>query len=177
MYNFELFNSTKIIFGKDGRKKIGEIISYYGTRALLVYGGDSIKNNGLFNELVGSLLEKKISIFEFSGIKSNPTCYMVNKGAELCRKKSINVILAVGGGSVIDTAKAISLANYYEGPFEDIFDKKIIVSKALPIVTITTISGSGSEMNCSCVITNESSKRKCGFNSELIRPKCAFLDP
>ncbi|WP_031492421.1 iron-containing alcohol dehydrogenase [Succinivibrio dextrinosolvens] len=177
MYNFELNNDTKIIFGKEGRKKIGKVLYPFGSRVLLVYGGNSIKEIGLFKELVDTLIQNKISIVEFSGIKSNPTCSMVNKGAELCREKSVDVILAVGGGSVIDTAKAISVANYYEGPFEDILEKKTIISDAIPLIAISTISGSGSEMNCSCVITNERLKKKCGFNSDLIRPKYAFLDP
>lgn len=177
MYNFELFNDTKIVFGNEWRSKIGKVVSNYGKKVLLVTGGSSIKKSGLYDELCLLLKSENIEIIELSGILTNPTVDDVNKGVLLCRDNKIDVLLAVGGGSVIDCAKSIAVASFYEGDFWDLVQNKIIIKDALPIITIPTISGTGTEMNNSCVITNPKLTIKRGFNNDLLRPKVSFLVP
>ena len=177
MYNFELCNPTKIIFGKTGRRDVGKIAAAYGKKALVVYGSDGIKQRGLFSELANLLKKENIEIIEFGGVQPNPRSKMATDGGRVCREKDIDLIIAVGGGSVIDCSKAISMAAYYDGDYWDIVDKKVAVEQALPLMVISTNAGTGTEMNNSCVITNDKLKIKRGYNSECIRPKVSFLDP
>lgn len=177
MYEFELSNPTKIFFGEQERNNIGRQIAKYGKNILVVYGGGSIKRSGLFDDVVALLNREGLAVYEFSGVQSNPKHAMVNEGAELCRTLAIDAILAIGGGSVIDCAKAISVASFYMGDCWDIITKKVEIHNALPIFAIMTISGTGTEMNNSCVISNAELKMKRGFSSELIRVKAAYLDP
>ncbi len=177
MYNFELYNPTKIVFGEDGRRTIGKSIAKKWKRVLLVYGGNSIKRSGLYNEIKELLEAEELEIIELNGVQSNPRRNLVNYGGQLCRERDAEIVLAVGGGSVIDCGKAIALAAYYDGDYWDIVDKRIIPTKALPLITISTLSGTGTEMNNSCVITNEDLKVKRGYNCELIRPMVSYLDP
>ncbi len=177
MYNFELYNPTKIVFGANGRKNIGKMAARFGKHVLLVYGGNGIKERGVFGEVAGLLEEEGLIVTELGGVQANPRSTMVTEGGSICRSKHIELIIALGGGSVIDCSKAISLAAYYEGDYWDIVDGKIPAERALPLFVVSTIAGTGTEMNNSCVITNEEKKIKRGYNSEFIRPIVSFIDP
>lgn len=178
MYNFTYFNPTRIYFGEGILKNnISKEVLQYGKNVLLVYGGSSVKKSGLLEYIKEELSKNECTIIEFGGIESNPGVLKVNKGSYICKKNLIDVIVAVGGGSVIDTAKAISASADYNGDCWDIITKKASVIKAIPIISILTITGTGSEMNSSCVITNEKLKSKRGFSNELLFPKVSFLDP
>ncbi|MDX9800482.1 MAG: iron-containing alcohol dehydrogenase [Spirochaetia bacterium] len=177
MINFDFQCKTEVIFGKDTEKRAGAESARFGSRVLLVYGGGSIKRTGLYNTVVESLKGEKLYFTELSGIKPNPVLLDVKKGIEICRKEKIDFILAVGGGSVIDTAKAISIGFYYDGDVWDFFAGKAVAKKALPIGVILTISAAGSETSQSAVITKEEGLVKKGLNSNLYRPSFAIMNP
>ncbi len=179
MQNFIFDNPTRIIFGKGMIARIGNEVKRCGTNVLLVYGQGSIKKHGIYDQVVSSLTEANLSIVEFPGVKANPVFSHVLKGIELARSQNINVVLAVGGGSVIDTAKTIAVGVKAE-PGDDIWDfftfKKKIRS-ALPVLTVLTVSASASEMNPTAVITKEEGAQKFSISSPLIQPKASVLDP
>lgn len=175
--NFIYEIPTKIYFGCDNIKFLSDELNKYGKKVLLVYGGGSIKKNGLYDEIINEIKSADIELFELSGIEPNPRHTSVNEGARICKENNIDVVLAVGGGSVIDAAKFISTGAFYEGDVWDIVTKKVNITKALPIVDILTILATGSEMDCSGVITNLDTKEKIGCKSSLLRPKVSFLDP
>lgn len=177
MYNFYFSNPTRIYFGEEERKNLGKVVSRCGLRALIIYGGETVKKSGLYNEIVTLLKSEGVETMDFGGIVSNPGHTKINEGSNICREQNIDVLVAVGGGSVIDSAKAIALGRYYDGDCWDIITKKVKGEQALPIVTVTTISGTGSEMNNSCVISNDILKIKRGYSNELLRPVASFLDP
>lgn len=177
MINFEFYIPTKIIFGKDEEKNVGTAVSKYSGKILLVYGQNSIKKNGIYGSVMASLKDNNIEVFELSGVQPNPRLSLVHKGIEMCKQNDISFILAVGGGSVLDTAKAIAFGVPYAGEVWDIFLGKDTIKKSLPVGAVITIPGSGSESSNSCVITKEDENLKCGVNSELIRPVFAVLNP
>lgn len=177
MNNFEFYIPTKIIFGKNEEKNIGTHVAKYTNKLLLVYGKSSIKKSGLYDSVIKSLNDNNIEVIELSGVEPNPRLNLVHKGIELCRQNNIEFILAVGGGSVLDTAKAIGFGVPYEGDVWDFFLGKKAVKTSLPVATIMTIPGSGSESSNSCVISKEDENLKRGINSELIRPVFAILNP
>ncbi len=177
MYNFNLYNPTEVFFGTEERGRIGEIVSRYGRRVLIVYGSNRIKENGLLDEIVTLLEASNCTYIELGGVRCNPRNEDVNRGTMLCSGDGIDVILAIGGGSMIDCAKAISVSRFYAGDSWDIITKKVQVNQALPVIALVTVSGTGAEMNNSCVISNGSVKSKRGFTNDLLRPKAAFLDP
>ncbi len=177
MYNFTLNIPTKIMFGADHRKVLPSTVLAYGKRVLLVYGGNAIKNIGLYDEIVNALNDVGAELFELSGVKSNPRHEKVDEGAKICRENKIEVILAIGGGSVIDCAKAISVTAESGAKCWNIITKKVTVDSAIPVITVLTVAGTGSEMNNSCVISNEELKIKRGFSNDLLFPKASFLDP
>lgn len=177
MDNFIFQNPTRIIFGRGGENQVGKEISKYSKKILLHYGGGSIKTSGLYNKVIASLNEAGIDYIELSGVKSNPRLSLVRKGISLCRKNDIKFILAIGGGSVIDSAKAIAFGVPYSGDVWDFFLGKAEVSEALPLGTILTIPAAGSESSTGCVITNEDGWYKRAVNSELIYPRFSILNP
>ena len=152
MYDFIFNNPTKILFGEEHRKILSKYILNFGKR---VYGKESIKKSGLYNEIIDDLKSHDISIYEINNIDANPSHTKVNEGVKICKNNYIDVILAVGGGSVIDCAKAISITAKSDSDCWDIITKKDQVNSAIPVITIVTIAGTGSEMNNSCVISNK----------------------
>ncbi len=155
MQNFVMENPTKIIFGKYTISELGNEVSHFGSKALLVYGKNSIKNNGIYDQIISSLNEKSISVIEHGGVKSNPVISHVREGIELCKKHQIEVIIAAGGGSVIDAAKAIAAGAVVEHDVWQFFRGKKGVTSPLPICCVLTLAASGSEMNGGMVLTNE----------------------
>lgn len=179
MQNFIFENPTKIIFGKGTISRIGSEVKSFGTNVLLVYGQGSIKNNGVYDQVMESLVKAAVTVIEFPGVKSNPVLSHALKGIEKARQENVDVVVAVGGGSVIDTAKTIA-AGVMADPGDDIWDfftYKKRIRGALPLLTVLTISASASEMNAAAVITKEDGAQKFSIRSPLIQPKTSILDP
>ena len=177
MKDFTFNIPTKIYFGKDNLDKLPEEIKKYGKKVLLVYGRNSIKKIGLYDEIVELFKKNDIKYWEVSGVIPNPRIDKVRKGVEIVKKEKIDFILAVGGGSTIDTAKLIAVASPIEEDPWDIVIRKVTPKKGLPIGTILTLSATGSEMNTSSVITNEETGQKLGWASEYAMPKFSFMNP
>lgn len=178
MINFDFISPTKIYFGKGKENELVSILNERGyKRLLLVYGEGSIKKLGLYDKIVKSLASAGIFFVEISGIRPNPSSKKVDEGVKIAREKKIDCVLAIGGGSVIDTAKAIACAVYYEGDPFDLNLGKAKPTKALPLGVILTISASGSELSDSCVIMNDETMIKQGFNSDIVRPVFAIMNP
>lgn len=177
MINFSYQNATKIIFGKDTEDEVGNETKKYGNRILLHYGGGSIKKSGLYDRVVKSLKDAGVEIFELGGVKPNPRLSLVREGIELCHKNNIDLILAVGGGSVIDSAKAIGIGASYEGDVWDFYTGKAVVNATLPVGVILTIPAAGSEASTGSVITNEDGWYKRATGSDLMRPVFAIMNP
>ncbi len=176
MENFIYQNPTKIIFGKDAENYVGNETKRFSDNALLHYD-DTIKKLPIFNKVIQSLEDAGIRIYEFGGVKPNPRLSLVKEGIRLCRQKDINFILAIGGGSVMDSAKTIAAGVYYEGDVWNLFTERLEVKKALPIGVVVTIAGTGTETCNGAVITKEEGLFKRYINSDLIRPKFAILNP
>ncbi|KYG33506.1 iron-containing alcohol dehydrogenase [Alkalihalobacillus trypoxylicola] len=177
MNPFVFHNPTKLIFGKDQNKALLEQLNNVGKKVLLVYGGGSIKRNGLYNHVIESLARADKEVFELAGIEPNPRLTTVKKGVEICQKQHIDFILAVGGGSVIDATKAIAAGATSDVDIWDIITKKEIAHSALPFGTILTLAATGSEMNSGSVITNWESNQKVGWGSPHVFPSFSILDP
>lgn len=177
MINFSYQNATKIIFGKDTEDEVGNETKKYGNRILLHYGGGSIKKSGLYDRVVKSLKDAGVEIFELGGVKPNPRLSLVREGIELCHKNNIDLILAVGGGSIIDSAKAIGIGASYEGDVWDFYTGKAVVNATLPVGVILTIPAAGSEASTGSVITNEDGWYKRATGSDLMRPVFAIMNP
>ena len=179
MDNFVFYSPTKFVFGEGQAQETGSLIRQFGgTKALLVYGGGSVKRNGAYDAVTKALQAEGISWLELSGVQANPRSGKVYEGIELVKKEGIDFILAVGGGSVIDTAKAIGFGSPYDGDFWDFFRGKLPIAKTLPVGVVLTISAAGSEGSDSCVITQENGMLKWGSpKTDVIRPKFAVMDP
>lgn len=178
MENFVYKNPTKLIFGRDNTKHIGKEIRKNGVnRVLLLYGGGSIFKNGVYETVAKSLNENRIEFVELGGIKPNPRLSKVYEAIEICKREKLQGILAVGGGSVIDTSKTVAAGVMYEGDIWDVFEGRGQVKDALPIFTVLTISATGSEMNAGAVITKEDEKKKWSFGSPHVYPKASIIDP
>ncbi len=180
MNDFIYYTPTKVYFGKNKEELVGQIIKEYGFKnVLLHYGKSSIKKSGLYDRVVASLNKYDINFEELSGVDANPKLSMVEKGIEIVREKNIDFILAVGGGSVIDSAKLIADSARSKYSAWDIHTKKVDIDKnsVLKVGVILTISAAGSEMSDSCVITNDETKEKRGHSSEVHRPFFAILNP
>lgn len=179
MNNFEYCVPTRVLFGRDTHRQVGTVIKVYGYKKVLVhFGGGSVKKSGLLDQVTDSLKEQGIDFVLFGGVKPNPTLSLALEGMELCRKEGIDFILAIGGGSVLDSAKCIAdgALNPETDPWK-YFLKEAAPKKALPHGNILTLSASGSETSLSCVITNEDGNYKRGFNSPTHRPLFAILNP
>ncbi|REJ30898.1 MAG: NADH-dependent alcohol dehydrogenase [Caldibacillus debilis] len=177
MDSFVFQNPTKLIFGRGQIQALRDEIPKYGKKLLLVYGGGSIKRNGLYDEVMQILKEIGAEVFELPGVEPNPRITTVRKGVDICKKEKIEFLLAVGGGSVIDCTKAIAAGAMYEGDPWDIVVKKAEPEAALPLGTVLTLAATGSEMNSGSVITNWETKEKYGWGSPLVYPKFSILDP
>ncbi|MGL5560090.1 MAG: iron-containing alcohol dehydrogenase [Paraclostridium dentum] len=177
MLNFDYQNRTRIIFGKNEHRNIGKLIKPYANKVLFHFGGQSIKKSGVYEDVINSLLENQIDFVELGGVKPNPRLSLVNEGIELCRKEKVDFILAVGGGSVIDSAKAIAIGVPYNGDVWDFYCKDIEIKEAIPVATILTIPAAGSESSTGTVITNEEKQLKLSCGCELLRPLLSIINP
>lgn len=179
MNSFEFQFATKMIFGKDKELCVGEEIKALGgTRVLMAYGGNSIKRSGLYDRVIKALDEAGLMVWELPGVVPNPRVSLVRKGIEICREEKIDFLLAVGGGSVIDTCKSISFGVFYEGDVWDLVTGKSQPgTKRIPVGDILTIPAAGSEGSDSCVISDETISVKAGFGSPLMRPVFSIMNP
>lgn len=177
MESFTYYNPTKLIFGKGQLEQLRKELKRYGKNVLLVYGGGSIKRNGLYDQVTGILKEEGAVVHELSGVEPNPRLATVKKGIDLCREHDIDFLLAVGGGSVIDCTKAIAAGVKYDGDAWDIFSKKVTAEDALPFGTVLTLAATGSEMNPDSVITNWETNEKFVWGSNVTHPRFSILDP
>lgn len=178
MIDFDFISPTKIYFGKNKENSIGEICLSFGyKRIILVIGQGSVKKSGLLDRVVSSLMKNGIDYKLFEGIRPNPEIGLCRIGVSMAKEYCPNAIIAVGGGSVIDTAKSIAVGYYYGGDTFDFNLHKANPNKALPIGVILTISAAGSELSSSCVIQDDNTGTKNGFNSDLVRPVFAIENP
>ncbi|MCR4897783.1 MAG: iron-containing alcohol dehydrogenase [Acholeplasmatales bacterium] len=178
MNKFNYYTPTKVFFGEDRINELGDILKSYNiNKLLLVYGGGSIKKSGLYTRIGDILEDNNIKCFELKGVEPNPLLSKVNEGINIVKKNDIDFLLAVGGGSVIDTAKAIGYGAYNSGDVWDFYAKKRKPEGSLKIGVVLTISAAGSEMSDSSVITNDDTKEKRGCNSNYCRPLFAIMDP
>ena len=178
MTPFSYHNPTRIEFGPDKENHIGSWLKEDGImRVMVVYGTGSIKSNGLYDRVLQSLHEAGIEVCELGGVISNPILSKVYEGIELSREFKADAILGVGGGSVIDTAKAIAAGSLYENDVWDLYLGKAELSGALPVYTIVTLAAAASEMNGNSVITNESTKQKYSIGSKLLNPRLSIVNP
>ena len=177
MLNFTHNIPTIVYFGKGQVKALeAELVKRAG-KILIVTGGGSVKRNGIFDAVIKVVKKSKVPYVELSGIVPNPRLRSVYEGIEICRKKGVDFVLAVGGGSVIDASKAIAAGVRYKGDVWDFFSKGIKPKSALPVGCVLTLAATGSEMNGNTVITKEDTKRKLAFGSPVIRPVFSILDP
>ncbi|WML45863.1 iron-containing alcohol dehydrogenase [Neobacillus sp. PS3-40] len=177
MDNFTFWNPTKLIFGKNQLEQLKAEIPQYGKKVLLVFGGGSIKQSGLFDKVIQNLNEIDVQLFELPGVEPNPRIATARKGIEICKKEGIDFILAVGGGSVIDCTKLIAAGSKYDGDAWDLVVKKSFATDAIPFGTVLTLAATGSEMNAGSVITNWETNEKYGWGSAVTYPKFSILDP
>jgi alcohol dehydrogenase YqhD (iron-dependent ADH family) len=177
MQNFTFVNPTRIIFGKAVVARLGPEAAAAGKKALFVYGGGSIKKNGVYDVLTGALKANGVEIVEHAGVKPNPVLSHVRAGIEKARASGCDLVVAAGGGSVIDEAKAIAAGAKYSGDVWDFFCGKAEVREALPLFTALTLPATGSEMNSGCVVTNEATKQKYSAHGAALFPRVSALDP
>lgn len=178
MMNFEYFTPTKVVFGKGTVDKVGELVKAQGgTKVLIHYGGGSVKRTGLLDRVKAALDAAGIAHVELGGVVPNPRISLVREGLELCRKEGVDFLLPVGGGSVIDSAKAIGYGLANGGDPWDFYDFKRTPTACAPVGVIVTIAAAGSEMSNSSVITNEDGWLKRGCNTDYSRPRFAIMDP
>lgn len=179
MNDFKFYTPTRYIFGREAQKEVGKMTKEeLGDKVLLVFGKNSVRSSGLLDEVESSLENHGIKFYEFGGIEPNPTDGPVRIGIELCKAEGITGVLAVGGGSVIDTAKAIAAGVLYDGDFWDFFSSKTVPEKALPIGVVLTIPAAGSEGSGNSVITKEDGLIKVSIRTDyVLRPKFALLNP
>jgi alcohol dehydrogenase len=178
---FEYLNPTRLVFGAGSLSRLGEFAQRYGKRALVVTGGGSVKRNGTFDRAMKSLNEAGVSVFECEGVEPNPRITSVRRGATTARDNDCDLIVALGGGSVMDAAKVMAASVLYDGdPWNMIIHGQLdphIPTEALPLITVPTLAATGSEMNCGAVISNEETKEKSFVQTECLYPKVALLDP
>jgi alcohol dehydrogenase len=177
MNNFEFRNPTKILFGRGAEEKVGAEAALYSKKILLHYGGGSIKASGLYDRITASLKKAGVTWVELGGVKPNPRLSLVQEGIRLCKEHELGLILAVGGGSVIDSAKAIAMGAVIQGDVWDFYLGKGAPTAALPIGTVLTIPAAGSEASDGSVITNEAGWLKRAAVSDLIYPRFSILNP
>lgn len=177
MENFEFSSPTKIIFGKGTEQRVGEEVKLYSSRILLLYGSGSIKKTGLYDRIVASLKKSQVEFVELAGVHPNPRLALVEQGISICKEQGIDFILAVGGGSVIDSAKAIGAGACYDGVVWDYFPAAMPVTECLPVGVVLTIAAAGSEASQFAVITKEDTEQKLPMRGEMLRPRFAIMNP
>lgn len=178
MNPFRFQNPTALYYGKGQIEKfLVSEVKNYGTRVLLVYGGGSIQKTGLYDKVKNLLRAADVQLFELAGVEPNPRLSTVHRGIEICRREHVDLVLAVGGGSVLDCAKAVAMGTKFEGDVWEIYQRKAVATGALPLGTILTLAATGSEMNSGGVITNWDTKEKLGGGSPFTFPKFSFCDP
>jgi len=178
MNNFIFHSPTKFVFGKDTENEVGQLLkTYNATKVLIHYGTGSIKRSGLFDRVVKSINQAGIDFVELGGVVPNPRDTLVYEGIELCKKENVDFVLAVGGGSAIDSAKAIAAGAKYDGDFWDFYARKVEMKDALDIGVILTIPAAGSEGSQSAVITKTDGMLKRGLNSPFYRPQFSIINP
>ncbi len=177
MEDFTFKSKTKIIFGRAKENETGKYVHQYSSKVLVHYGGDYLEQNGTLDRITNSLKEHNVEFVLLDGVVPNPRLSVVRRGIEICRKHDIDFVLAIGGGSAIDSAKAIALGVPYEGDPWDFYCGKAEPKSALGIGAILTIPGSGSEMSESSIITNEETETKAGIDHELVVPEFSILNP
>lgn len=178
MKDFNYYAPTEVIFGRDAETKIGQMVKKYnGTKVLIHYGGKSAEKSGLLDIVCKMLENESIAYVKLGGVVPNPRVSKVREGIELCRKENVDFILAVGGGSVIDSSKAISIGVPYEGDVWDFYLRKAVALSCLPVATVLTIPAAGSEMSDGSVITNDEGKLKKDYGTNLFRCKFAIMNP
>lgn len=181
MREFTYYNPTRILFGKDSIEQVGSQAATYGRKILVHFGGGSIKKNGVYDRVMASLKAAGLELFELGGVVPNPRLSLVREGIAICKKEGIDLILAVGGGSVIDSAKAIGFGARLPDD-EDVWDdyymkSEYVISNAIPLGVVLTIPAAGSESSTGSVITNEEKALKRAVNSETIIARFAVMDP
>ncbi len=177
MQNFEWVTPTKVIFGSKILDRLGSETGRIGKRALFLYGKESIKKSGLYDKVVSQLQGEGIFFVEHGGVQPNPLIGHAEEGAKKIKENHLDVIVAVGGGSVIDEAKAIAIAGCHEEPLWNFYLRKASVDRALPIVAVQTLPATSSELNGASVMTNEVTQEKFSVRSETLYPRVSFLDP
>ena len=178
MYSFNYFTPTKVVFGRNTEAKVAELIREFGGKKVLIhYGGGSVIRSGLLKRVTDTLDEAGISCITLGGAVPNPRLSLVYQGIDLCKRENVDFLLAVGGGSAIDSAKAIGYGVANEGDVWDFYDYKRKAAASLPLGVILTIAATGSEMSDSSVITKEEGLVKRGYSSDYGRPKFAIMNP
>lgn len=178
MNNFSFYSPTRIVFGRGVTDRVGAELAAHGVGSVLVvYGGGSVARFGTLDRVLASLDAAGIAHVELSGVRPNPEVSSAREGIELARVHAVDLVLAVGGGSAMDCAKAVALGAGYEGDVWDFYRKRASIDKALPVAAVVTIPASGSEASNSSVVSNDAEQMKCGVNSDLIRPVLAVMDP
>lgn len=179
--NFEFHNPTHLVFGAGVLSRLGEEVGEYGKKSLIVTGGGSVKRSGVFDRAVASLKDAGVAVAECSGVEPNPRIASVRRGAQIARDESCDVVIALGGGSVMDASKVIAAAALYDGDPWDLIghgqDNWVIPASALPIITVPTLAATGSEMNKGAVISNEETKVKSFVQADCLFPRVALVDP
>lgn len=173
---FTYYNPTKIYFGSQ-LDKLGSVVKEYGDRVLVMYGSSSAKKHGVYNTVMESLKASGLTVSEFSGVECNPQYTTVNRAADVCKANDCNVIVAVGGGSVIDAAKVVTQARFYDGDCWDLVSQKVSVDKGLPLIAVPTIASAGSENDAWAVISNKDTNQKLDPWGESFQAVAAFIDP
>lgn len=178
MESFNFYSPTEFVFGRNRESECGELVKKYGgTKVLLHFGSSSAERSGLLGKVRESLKKAEVPFVELGGVQPNPKDSKVYEGIELCRREKVDFILSVGGGSCIDSAKAIAIGVLYDGDFWDFYAGKASIRKALPVGTVLTIAAAGSEGSPSSVVTKEEGGLKRGVGSDIIRPKFSVLNP
>lgn len=176
MYNFAFHVPTTIHFGKGQISHLADLAAY-GKKVLLCYGGGSIKRNGIYDQATEILSDAGLEIFELSGVEPNPRIQTVRRGVDLCRKESIDMVLAIGGGSTIDCAKVVAAGAKYDGDAWDLVIHPELIKAALPIFSVLTLAATGSEMDAFAVISDMTKNEKWGTAAECLKPTMSVLDP
>lgn len=178
MENFIYHNPTKIIFGKNEVEKLGQECKLYGSKALVLIGRGSVKRNGLYARIISNLNMNEIKSVTYEGIKSNPTFEDADAAVALAKEHGVDMIVAVGGGSVIDTAKAVAMGYYVDHSVWDFYNQSVPrPEKALPMINVLTLAATGTEMNSSTVIQHTGGGMKKGYSAPVLFPKVSILDP
>ena len=178
MNNFTYYTPTKVFFGRDEERRVGDIVKSYGaTKVLVLYGGGSVKCSGLLDRVEQALTDVGVSYVAFGGVHPNPLLSHTHEAIALAKQEAIDFILAVGGGSVIDEAKAVGMGYYYDGDVWDFYLRRAVPERVVPLGCILTIAAAGSETSWASVITNEKGWYKIGYQNDILRPIFAIMNP